>query len=451
MTVSDQTDSSPKRAWWKFQKPRDASSEALPFMRKPTGLASPRPCRRDSAPILVQLHRIFCNKIVTTSLVVLAVIAAAVGVFMVPRTAISLEVCLGIGLLVLSTIFSIFGNTMMRMSHYRSQEIEHGLVEASSFSCVGQPRFVWWFGLTTFLIAQGFMPFALALAPLTVLAPLESWNLMINLVMAYLILAEEITRCDVLATIFSGCCGVGVMYFGPRETAMTALDATVIAMKMRWWDNVCMCTMLAISGWAFYIYIFRARLNWNKWKYFVIPWLHCSLTAFSFAVVKIFGSQFIHLREAMHVAEMLAYVRSIAVVLVLIGVCGPGSAYFKVRSTVEFDMRWFTPVKYALDVGLQLVMGAAVFHEWDGVDSGRLVCFMAFAFLCVISVLFIDPRDSLQEQFEARTKHGSDIKHGSESNDLRPLLPECRSPSVAPSIAASIAPSTARYTPSVAS
>ena len=71
----------------------------------------------------------------------------------------------------------------------------------------------------------------------------------------------------------------------------------------------------------------------------------------------------------MHVAEMLAYVRSIAVVLVLIGVCGPGSAYFKVRSTVEFDMRWFTPVKYALDVGLQLVMGAAVFHEWDGVGE----------------------------------------------------------------------------------
>ena len=38
------------------------------------------------------------------------------------------------------------------------------------------------------------------------------------------------------------------------------------------------------------------------------------------------------------------------------------------KATEEFDMRWFIPVKFALNTVLQIFLGAAAFNEWTNVQ-----------------------------------------------------------------------------------
>ena len=50
---------------------------------------------------------------------------------------------------------------------------------------------------------------------------------------------------------------------------------------------------------------------------------------------------------------------------------------------------------------LQLFLGAAAFHEWEALPTGRVLLFLGFSFLCVLAVGLIDPKDSLTEKLEA--------------------------------------------------
>ena len=53
-------------------------------------------------------------------------------------------------------------------------EIERGLRNPQDMAVYRRPRFMWWAGLASFIGSQALMPFALALAPMSLLAPLSS-------------------------------------------------------------------------------------------------------------------------------------------------------------------------------------------------------------------------------------------------------------------------------------
>ena len=258
---------SPKHAWWRLVgSPRSPSPEMLPLLQQRRKIAgTPKSL---STAATTDTHRRNCCAESAMVILVLAgaCIAIAGAVWMIQFIEITFEVGLSIGLLIVAACCSVYGGTLMRLSHYRKLEIDAGLVQGEELKAWKQPRFLWWVGLTLFVCAQGFMPFVFALSPMSLLAPLMSCHLLINLVMAHFLLGEDVTKCDVLATLFSVCCLIGVIYFGPKETARM-MFATDILSTMRVWGVVVICWMFTTTLVCLGLYLCRSSVqNWEKQK-----------------------------------------------------------------------------------------------------------------------------------------------------------------------------------------
>ena len=336
---------------------------------------------------------------------------------------------MGILLMVVQSCLSLYGTTLMRLSHVRTQELERGFIKIEELRSYSRPRTMWWVGIIAFVGSQFLMPFALALAPMSLLAPLSSCGILINLVMAYFILGEDVSKWDLLATVCCGVCAFGVMFFGPKGQAgngdgnkneQVAFVGDIIT-KMDVWGMVFLMSALSVTIVSFTLYKLRARINWEAQKYFIMPWMHCSLAAFGLIFTKGLGAQILDLQNS---DDVLKSVYQLIITGLCIGACSPGSAYFQVRATEEFDARWFIPMKFAGNVVLQLFLGAAAFHEWDNLSTGSVVLFLTFSLFCVASVLFINPKDSLKEKLDAAKEDGYEPIESQSMSEVQPQQQE---------------------------
>jgi hypothetical protein len=209
------------------------------------------------------------------------------------------ETAFGVILMVMQTCMSLYGVTLQRLSHVRMQEAMLQLHDASSVEWYQRPRAMWWIGFSLFLSSQFIVPMALAFAPMSLLAPLSSVQMLINLVLAHFILHETISKGDMLAT--AACTGfsVGVLIFGPKkDDAVTPYITDVVAnisdAGMLFVLSVIIMTAIALT---FYIIRGRLQMNWQRSKYFIMPWLHCSLAAFGMLFTKCIGEQLLALED----------------------------------------------------------------------------------------------------------------------------------------------------------
>ena len=184
---------------------------------------------------------------------------------------------------------------------------------------------------------------------MSLLAPLSSCQILINLVMAFFILGESVSMRDILATILCGGFAFGVLFFGPKGDSGDIAFVTDIIADMKGWGMIFMITTFAVTVFSFILYKFRKRINWNRQKYFIMPWLHVSLATFSLIFTKGLGTQILNLKEGDNKGEAIY---QLMITIACIVACSPGSAYFQVRATEEFDARWFIPMKFAGNVVL---------------------------------------------------------------------------------------------------
>jgi hypothetical protein len=180
------------------------------------------------------------------------------------------------------------------------------------------------------------------------------------------------------------------------------------------WGLIFMCIALGITCTAIFFYIPRFRREWERSKYIIIPWLHCSLATFGMIFTKGLGTQIVQFEEALENGGIGEPLWQLIITLIAIGCMSPASAYFQVAATSEFDNRWFIPCKFALTVVLQLFLGAAAFNEWHGLPTWRIATFLAFSFCCIGSVMFVSAKNSLQEKLDAAQAE----KNGQEDTKL---------------------------------
>jgi len=326
-----------------------------------------------------------------------------------------LKAAFGILLIILQTVLSLYGITLQRLGHVRKTEVEHGLVDISTLSWRRRPRVMWWLGLSLFLGSQILMPFALALAPMSLLAPLSCVQIFINLLMAHFILKEEIKRRDIIATCCSGVFAIGVLIFGPTETDENITYVTDIISQMTGWGLGVMCFTIVFSMIMAVFYVWRVQ--WERSKYLIIPWLHTSLATFGMIFTKGLGTQLIKLKDDIGEGDVGEPLWQLAITAACIIATSPTSCYFQVKATAEFDNRWFIPVKFALMVVLQLFLGAAAFNEWEGLPAWRILVFLAFSFCCIGAVLGVSSKNSLQEKLDAQKEENELKKSGGSEKD----------------------------------
>ena len=299
----------------------------------------------------------------------------------------------GVALMFLQTTMSIYGITLQRLGHMRAKEVTKGLCKVSDFPWWRRPRLMWWMGIVSYLASQFIMPFSLALAPMSLLAALSCCQIPVNLFFAYLILAEDITRKDVLASVVSGGFAAGVLAFGPKDESGEIDEIASVAEifdNMSGWGLVYVIGMMCISAIFLVLFIFRKKWEWIKFqqrtKFFIVPWLHTSLSTIGLIFTKGLGTQLLRLQTVIETTgEIWDPLLQLLLAISLIAATSPTSMYFQVVATQEFDNRWFVPVEFSLCVTLQMFMGAAVFNEWDGLPAWRIL--VRFCFLKVIIFL----------------------------------------------------------------
>lgn len=275
------------------------------------------------------------------------------------------------------SFFSTLGLALQRYSHLQNEASKNPVPA----HC--QPNFL--LGIVMYIGCQPLTVAALAYAPVSIIAPLGSLNIVYNAFICWILIGETFRRIDVVATTTCFMAAVGVVVFGPKPAATEKFPSDRL---IHFWDfhDILIYVMVTAVGLLAGIYLaLRGNMGANKVYCFAV--IVAVVTAWSQLFVKCFS------HELRHFNWTLDRIIPVFIVLVGIGATAISSLVIMTYACRNYENRFFVSAIAALRIVLQQVQGAVFFEEWRDANFSETALFVACCLICIGSVTFISVRN----------------------------------------------------------